>query len=159
MCVCVCDILFSSVSTSGWWWLVCSVCASFLRTLTMATQQTAVKIRWYIRESMKKWEIGYGRKLLGSEEVLGVKEIRLQVFLKSKLYEVLYNSNLEIKSPTTGQWNKDQNCRCGVEWTNPLNFGRKRILGGTLLEFDTYKVSRVASWTKNHFLINILNRR
>ena len=147
----LCGILFWSVSTSGWWWLVSSVCASFLRPLTLATRQTAAKIRLCIRESMKKWEIGSGRRLLGSEEVLGVKKIRSQVFFNRKLCEVLYNSILEIKSPTTGQWNKDQNCRCGVEWTNPLNFDRKRILGGTLIEFETYKVSRIASLTKNHF--------
>ena len=149
-----CDILICSVTVLGLWWLVCSVFASFLRTLMMATRQTAARIQWCIRESMKKWEIGSGRRLLGSEEVLGVKKIRSQVFFNRKLCEVLYNSILEIKSPTTGQWNKDQNCRCGVEWTNPLNFDRKRILGGTLIEFETYKVSRVASTTKNH-----LNRR
>ena len=139
--------LFCSVSALGWWWLVCSVCASFSRTLTMATRQTAVKIQLCIRESMKKWEIGYGRRLLGSEEVLGVKEIRSQVFLK-RSYEVLYyNSILETKSPTTGRWTKDQDCRCGVEWTNPLNFDRKRILGGTSYE-AYYRVSRVAFRTQ-----------
>ena len=141
-CECICvAYYFGLFFTSGWWWLVSSVCASFLRPLMMATRQTAVKIRLCIRESMKKWEIGSGEKLLGSEQVLDVKKIGSQVFHKRKSYEVLFNSFIETKSPTTGSWKKTKDCRCGVEWTKPESFNNKRIIGGPVVEQDTYKVS------------------